>query len=202
MKVLLVNGSPWNDGNVHLSLKECGKAIEEAGIETEYFHIGSKPVRGCLGCDRCRELGKCIFDDDILNELVSRMKEADGYVFATPVYYSSPNGALISLLDRAFYSSSAFFKHKPAAAIAVCRRTGGSASVDCLLKYFTINEMPVASALYWPVIHGSEKGEAASDHEGLQIMRSLGANMAFLVKELAGKKREFNEKREFTNFIR
>lgn len=203
MKVLLINGSPWPSGNTYLSLKECANAIEACGIETEIFQIGTKPIRGCLGCDKCRTLGKCIFDDDVLNELVEKMKEADGYVVGTPVYYAGPNGALVSLMDRAFYSASPFFKYKPAAAVAVCRRSGGNTTIDALTKYFTINQMPVVSAVYWPVAHGSDAGEVVKDSEGMQIMRSLGKNMAFLVKQVTdAQKPVLDEKREFMNFIR
>lgn len=202
MKVLLINGSPNVNGNTYLSLKECADAIEACGVETEIFNIGTKPVRGCLGCDKCHD-GKCIFNDDVLNTMVDKMKEADGIIVGSPVYYAGPNGALLALLDRAFYCASRYFKYKPGAAIAVCRRSGGTATIDRLTKYFTINQMPVVSSVYWNITHGSDKGEVEQDLEGLQTMRMLGKNMAYLVKNLAdAEKPELGEQRTFTSFIR
>lgn len=203
MKVLLINGSPRVNGNTNLALERCAKALNDNGIETEIFQIGNKPVRGCLGCDACTRNGSCVFNDDVLNEMVEKMKEADGYVIGSPVYYAGPNGALCALLDRAFYSASKYFKYKPAAAVAVCRRSGGTVTIDRLNKYFTINQMPVVSSVYWNILHGSEAGEVLQDEEGLQTVEILGNNMAGLLKELEGKQMpQFNGKRVHTNFIR
>lgn len=199
MKVLLINGSPHVNGNTYLALKECADVLNKEEIETEIFWIGNKPVRGCIGCDKCQEIKKCIFDDDILNEMLLKMKEADAYIIGTPVYYASANGALCALLDRAFYSSSKSFRYKPASSICVCRRSGGSSTLDRLNKYFMINQMPVISSIYWNILHGSKINEVLKDDEGMQTMRMLAYNMAaYLKKETKVK----YEKRIFTNFIR
>ncbi len=202
MKVLLINGSSRSDGNTYLSLKECADTFKEEGIDTEIFWIGNSPVRGCIGCNSClKNKTSCIFKDDILEELVNKMIEADGIIIGSPVYYAGPNGALCALLDRAFYSNSKKFRYKPASAICVCRRSGGSATLDRLNKYFTINQMPVISSIYWNILHGFEKGEVLQDKEGLQTMRMLARNMAFYLNN--GKEMDIvTEKREMTNFIR
>jgi len=199
MKVLLINGSPHKEGNTYLALKECADVLHNEGIETEIFWIGNKPVRGCIGCGQCYKVKHCVFEDDNLNELVSKMKEADAYVVGSPVYYAGPNGALCALLDRAFYSSGKDFKYKPASAVCVCRRSGGSATLDRLTKYFTINQMPVISSTYWNIAHGAEIGEVVEDLEGMQTMRYLGYNMAAYLKKESDVK---FEKRVFTNFVR
>jgi len=184
MKVLLINGSAKPEGNTYCALRECAGEIEKYGIETEIFGIGNKPVRGCIACRGCKTNGACVFTDDVLCELVEKMKQADGIIVGSPVYYAGPSGALCALLDRAFYSSSAHFRGKPASAVAVCRRGGASAALDRLNKYFTINEMPVVSSQYWNIVYGLRPGDALRDGEGMQTMRTLGKNMAYAVKNL------------------
>ena len=203
MKVLLINGSPNREGNTFCALRECASEIEKHGVETEVFHIGASQVRGCIGCGGCVEKGTCVFADDILPELLEKMKAADGIIIGSPTYYAGPNGALCALLDRAFFSGGRDLRYKPSAAVAVCRRGGASAALDRLNKYFTINEMPVVSSQYWNIVHGCEPGEALQDGEGMQTMRTLGKNMAFAVRELAGKQWPEPEKERIaTNFIR
>ncbi len=204
MKVLLVNGSPHQKGCTYTALMEITKTLEESNIEWELFQIGTKPVRGCTGCGSCYRdrRGNCIFEDDLCNELIRKMQEADGIIVGSPVYYAGPNGALCALLDRAFYSASQTFKHKPAAAIVSCRRGGASAAFDRLNKYFTINEMPLVTSQYWNAVHGQTPEDVREDKEGLQIMRTLGRNMAWLLRSIEGEelpKRE--EERQVTNFI-
>ena len=185
-KVLLINGSPHENGCVFTGLTEVANALQKSGIETEIFHIGVQPVRGCISCGKCAELGKCAFDDDICNEMAARMRQADGIVVGSPVYYSGPNGALCALLDRAFFSSatSGAFIRKPAAAIVNCRRGGASASFDRLNKYFSINQMFIVTSQYWNSIHGFTPEDVKKDLEGLQTMRTLGKNMANLLQSL------------------
>ena len=198
MKVLLINGSPNKSGNTFLALKQCSDVLNTQGIETEIFWISNKPVRGCLGCDKCRELKKCIFNDDILNEMIEKMKEADGIIVGSPVYYAGANGALCALLDRAFYACSKYFKYKPSSSVCVCRRSGGSSTLDRLNKYFTINQMPVITSCYWNIVHGEAIGEVVKDLEGMQTMRVLAYNMAAYLKKEDDVK---YERRVFTNFI-
>lgn len=202
MKVLLINGSA-RKGNTFLALTECAGELGRRGIETEIFNIGSAPVHGCIGCGGCRKGNGCVLTDDILGEMVEKMAAADGIIIGSPVYYAGPNGALCALLDRAFHSSASRFKFKPAAAVAVCRRGGASATLDRLNKYFTINEMPVVSSMYWNIVHGTIAGEAALDPEGMQTMRTLGKNMAFMLEKLSGENwPKLDEPRIMTNFIR
>lgn len=207
MKVLLINGSPNKNGSTYTALAEIEKELIKSNIETEIFHIGTKPIRGCIACERC-ENNRCVFDDDITNRVLEKCENVDGIVVGSPVYYSSPNGALISMLDRMFYAGSSILQYKPAAAIVSARRAGTTASFDVLNKYFTISNMPVVSSQYWSMIHGNDAEEAKQDIEGLQIMRVLGKNMAWLLKCIeAGKEKGINipqrgEEREFTNFIR
>ena len=184
MKVLLINGSPNKAGCTYTALSEVASALKNNGAETEIFHIGVKPVRGCTACGKCRELGKCVFTDDLCNELAEKIRNSDGLVVGSPVYYSGPNGALCALLDRVFYSASSGFKHKPAAGIVSCRRGGASAAFDRLNKYFTISQMPVVSSQYWNSVHGYKPEDVLKDLEGLQIMRTLGNNMAWLIKNI------------------
>jgi len=204
MKVLLVNGSPNKDGCTFTALSEVASALKGEGVDSEIFHIGVKPVRGCTACGKCFEHrnNKCIFTDDVCNELSAKIAEADGLVVGSPVYYSGPNGALCALLDRVFYSASRNFKHKPAACVVSCRRGGASAAFDRLNKYFTISEMPVVSSQYWNAVHGHEADDVRKDLEGLQIMRTLGRNMAWLLKniESGNAPPEPEAKRQFTSF--
>lgn len=184
MKVLLVNGSPHRQGNTFIALSEAAGALEADGVQTEIVSIGTKAVQGCIGCRRCAELGHCVFNDELYSTLREKVKEADGLIVGSPVYYAGPNGSLCALLDRLFYSAGDLLAYKPAAAVAVCRRGGASATFDRLNKYFTINNMPVVSSQYWNSVHGRMPGEASQDAEGLQTMRTLGHNMAWMLKNL------------------
>ena len=205
MKVLMVNGSPRAEGNTAIALHEMEKIFAAEGVETETIQIGSKDIRGCIACGTCFEKGKCVFDD-IVNETQSRFEACDGLVVASPVYYASANGTLISFLDRLFYSSPFDKSMKVGASVVVARRGGLSATFDELNKYFMISNMPVASSQYWNSVHGREQGEAAQDAEGLQTMRPLARNMTFLMKSIALGKEKYGlpEKEPFerTNFVR
>ncbi len=188
MKILMLNGSSNPNGNTFLALSEIGKQLKKEGVDYEIFQIGGAPIRDCLGCGRCSEKG-CVFTDDGVNAFIAKAKEADGFVFGTPVYYAHPSGRILSFLDRAFFSGKDAFRFKPGAAVAVARRGGTTASFDCLNKYFGISQMPVAASTYWNNIHGAAPGEALFDAEGLQTMRNLARNTAWLLKCLeAGKK--------------
>ncbi len=203
MKVLLINGSPHENGCTYTALSEVAKTLETEGIETQIFHIGKKPVRGCIACGACGKLGKCVFDDDPANEMMKLMQEADGIVIGSPVYYAGPNGALCALLDRAFYAGSGF-EFKPAAAVVSARRSGTTATFDRLNKYFTINRMPVVSSQYWNGVHGFTPDDVKKDEEGLQTMRTLGRNMAWMLKSIADGKQPLPTIEPFmpTHFIR
>lgn len=206
MKVLLVNGSPHGNGSTHLALSEVGSALEKNGIESEIFHIGSKPVQGCTGCYKCKEenASGCVFKDKLYNDFVSKIQDCDGIVIGAPVYYAGPPGSLCAILDRVFFSAGKFLKGKCAAAIVNCRRGGASAAFDRLNKYFTINQMVVATSQYWNSTHGMNPEETIQDLEGLQTMRVLGSNMAFLMKSISAAKLAppVPEERIATNFIR
>ena len=182
MKVLLVIGSPNKEGCTYTALSEVARTLNENGIDTEFFHIGTKPLFGCTACEKCPELGKCAIDGDICNELAAKIRQADGVVIGSPVYYAGPNGALCALLDRVFYSSRGMLKHKPAAAVVSCRRGGASAAFDRLNKYFTIAQMPVITSQYWNSVHGMTPDEVRRDLEGMQVIRILGNNMAWMLK--------------------
>ncbi len=208
MKVLLLNGSPKEKGCTFTALSEVGNALNREGIETEFAYLGAGPVRDCIGCGQCNtKHAGCIFTDDGINDVIAKAKEADGFVFGTPVYYAHPSGRILSALDRIFYAGKSAFLHKPGAAVASARRAGTTASVDVLNKYFTIAEMPVVSSSYWNMVHGNRPEEVLQDKEGLQVMRNLGRNMAWLLKCIeAGKKQKIappeNEYGEKTSFIR
>lgn len=206
MKVLMLNGSAKQNGNTYLALEEVGKQLEKEGIEYEIFQIGGEAVKDCIGCGQCTEDG-CYFTDDKVNEFVAKAKEADGFVFGTPVYYAHPSGRVLSFLDRAFYSSKNAFVFKPGASIAVARRGGTTASFDVMNKYFGISQMPVVGSTYWNVAHGRVPGEVEQDAEGLQTMRNLARNMAWMLKCFeAGKKAGVSlpeaETENKTHFIR
>ena len=206
MHVLMLNGSSKSKGNTYTALLEVGKQLEKEGITYEIVQMGADPVRDCIGCGNCNEKG-CIFTDDAVNEFIAKAKEADGFVFGTPVYYAHPSGRILSFLDRVFYSSSSVFRFKPGASVAVARRGGTSASFDCLNKYFGISQMPVAGSTYWNSVHGAIPGEAQMDAEGLQTMRNLARNLAWMMKCFdAGKKQGIalpdTESGNRTNFIR
>ena len=205
MKVLMLNGSPRKDGNTARALKEMEKVFAENGVDTEMIQVGGRDIRGCSACFYCYEHGKCVFDD-IVNETAKKLEEADGLVIASPVYYASANGTLISMLDRLFYSTPFDKTMKVGASVVVARRGGCSATFDQLNKYFTISGMPVASGQYWNSVHGNAPGEAVQDEEGLQTMRTLAKNMSFLMKSIALGKEKYGlpqkEDRAWTHFIR
>ena len=202
----MLNGSSKPNGNTYTALQEIGQQLTQEGIEYEIFQMGAEPVRDCIGCGGCSEKG-CVFQDDKVNEFIAKAKEADGFVFGTPVYYAHPSGRIQSFLDRVFYSSSRAFAFKPVACVAVARRGGTSASFDVLNKYFGISQMPVVGSTYWNSVHGRTPGEASQDAEGLQTMRNLAKNMAWMLKCFAlGRKNGVSlpdtETGIRTNFIR
>ncbi len=205
MKVLIINGSPHKNGTTYAALAEAERVLNEEGIETETVQVGQLDIRGCAGCYACRKLGHCVFDD-IVVEVAKKFEEADGIIIGSPVHYAAPAGNLISFLDRLFYST--FFKKtmKVGAAVVCARRGGCTAAFDVLNKYFTISGMPVASSTYWNQVHGANAEEAALDLEGMQTMRNMASNMAFMIKSIAlGKDKYGMPKRESgvrTNFIK
>ncbi len=205
MKVLLINGSPNARGNTAAALAEMAKVFEAEGIGTETVHVGNKAIRGCIACRKCAEKGRCVFED-LVNETAPKFESADGIVVGSPVYYAGPNAAVQAFLDRLFFSTRFDKTMKVGAAAVVCRRGGASAAFDRLNKYFTIAGMPVASSQYWNSVHGGAPGEAAQDDEGMQTMRALARNMAFLIKSIALGKEKYGlpekEPHVFTNFIR
>lgn len=206
-KVLLVNGSCNEMGCTYTALTEVAAALEKEGLETEIFQLGREAIRDCVGCGGCRKLGRCVFDDDAVNGFVDKAGKADGFVFGTPVYYAHPSGRILSFLDRAFYSGGSAFACKPGACVASARRAGTTASLDVLNKYFTINRMPVVSSNYWNMVHGNTPDEVHKDLEGLQIMRGIGQNMAWIIKcieagRAAGIECPKPEAKVRTNFIR
>ena len=202
MKVVLINGSPHRKGNTFIALSEVAGALAKEGVQTEIIQLGIKAVQGCIACNKCAELGHCVFQDTLYNQVREALQEADGIVVGSPVYYAGPNGALCALLDRVFYSCSELLAYKAGASVAVCRRGGASATFDRLNKYFTILNMPVVSSQYWNSVHGMRPGEATEDAEGLQTMRMLGRNMAWLLKGVKREERPEPELRVMTNFIR
>ena len=208
MRVLLLNGSPHSAGTTYTALTEVEKTLREAGVETDLVHIGTRPIQGCSACHACAGYGKCAFTGDIVNTLIDKMAACDGLVVGTPVYYASPNGALLAVLDRLFFAADkAIFRGKPAAAVACARRAGTVSSLDVIQKYFTISEMPVVSSQYWCCAHGNSGAEAQQDGEGMQILRTLGRNMAWLLRcieagKAAGVALPAREPRISTNFIR
>ena len=205
MKVLMINGSPRKDGNTAAALREMEKVFAEEGIETEILHIGNKPIRGCIACNACSQKGCCVFDDAV-NEAAPKFEACDGLVVGSPVYYASANATLIAFLDRLFYSTPFDKTMKVGACVAAARRGGLTSTFDELNKYFTISGMPVASGQYWNGIHGAAAGEASQDAEGLQMMRTLARNMAFLMKSIRLGLDAYGlpekEPRQSTNFIR
>ncbi len=205
MKVLMINGSPHQNGNTAIALKEMEAVFEKEGIETEIVNIGNQDIRGCIACYHCMESGKCVFDD-MVNEVAAKFEECDGLVVGSPVYFAGANSTLTSLLTRLFYSSEFDKRMKVGAAVVAARRGGLSSTFDELNKFFTIAGMPVASSQYWNSIHGRDPGEAAQDAEGLQTMRTLASNMSFLMKSIAlGKEKYGLPEKEpgiATNFIR
>lgn len=205
MKVLLINGSPHVDGVIALALKELSDTLNRCDIETEIIHVGNKNIRGCIACRSCKKTGKCVFDDCV-NEIAFKLKDADGLVVGAPVYYGSANSTVVSLLIRLFYSINYDLSMKVGASIVSARRSGCTATFDELNKFFTISGMPIVSSTYWNNIHGNNKEDGMQDLEGLQVMRNLGKNMAFLIKSIALGKEKYGEveleNNVRTNFIR
>ncbi len=204
-KVLLLNGSPNGNGCTATALKIVAESLEQEGMETEIIHVGHKPIRGCIGCRKCKTTGKCVFDD-LVNEVAPKLQACDGIVLGSPVYYASANGTMISFLDRLFYSTPGSRAMQVGAAVVSARRAGTTATFDELNKYFTINNMPVASSQYWNMVHGYTPEDVYKDEEGCQIMRTLGRNMAFLIKCIRDGKEKYGlpkmEEHVFTAFIR
>lgn len=206
MKVLLINGSPHQHGCTYTALSEIATSLNTENIETEIFWVGNKPISGCLGCKGCSKSGKCIIDDSV-NTFLEKAREADGFIFGSPVHYAGASGMITSFMDRAFYHKAGLYQGKPAAAIASCRRGGASATFDQLNKYFTICSMPVVSSQYWNMVHGNTPDEVKQDLEGLQTMRTLGRNMAWILKcieagKCSGIDFPTHEEKIATNFIR
>lgn len=207
MKVLLINGSPRKDGNTSIALSEVAKQLAHEGIDSEMVWIGNKPIRGCIACGQCKEqaLGRCVFDDDVCNQISAKFAEADALVVGSPVYYGQPNGALLSIIQRAFFSNGANISGKPAASVAVCRRGGATAVFEALNMPFQMMNMPIVTSQYWNIVYGRTPGDAALDTEGLQTMRTLARNMAWLLKSTNGAKapgRPADEAWEMLSFIR
>ncbi len=188
MKVLMINGSPRKSGNTSIALAEIAGQLEKLGIQSETVWIGTKPVRGCIACNKCKDApGACVFDDDICNEISARMEACDALIVGSPVYWGQPNGAVLSIVQRMFYSNGAAFRGKPAAAVAVCRRGGATAVFQALNMPFQMMSMPVVTSQYWNIVYGREAGQAALDAEGLQTMRTLANNMAALLNATGGR---------------
>lgn len=206
MSVLLINGSPNKKGCTYTALAEVAGALNANGVETQIFHIGSAPIQDCTACGQCRKTTYCIYNSDSVNECVDLLKKADGLVVGSPVYYAAPTGSVCSFLDRMFFMKGGEFLYKPAAAVVSCRRAGSTAALDRLHKYFYLSSMPIVSSQYWTMVHGNTPEEVRMDHEGMQIMRTLGNNMAWLIKSLAFARDSVpypeREKRVGTNFIR
>ncbi|MDR0303493.1 MAG: flavodoxin family protein [Chitinispirillales bacterium] len=206
MKILLINGSPRSSGCTFRALCEIERELKNESVSTEIFQIGANAISGCRGCGYCRENKKCVVDDSV-NSFAQTAAKADGFIFGSPVHYAAASGGITAFMDRLFYSSSYALEYKPAAAIISCRRGGASAAFDQLNKYFTINNMPIVSSQYWNMVHGNTPEEVEKDLEGLQIMRTLGKNMAWLLKSIeAGAKAGIaypkKEEKVKTNFIR
>lgn len=181
MKVLLINGSPHKEGCTYTALCEVSKALNNEGVETEIFYVGNTSS-GCMGCGYCAKMGKCVNDSDAVNKIIPRLSEFDGFVFGSPVHYASASGAITSFMDRLFYAGSKDLRFKPGAVVASARRGGTTATLDQLCKHLTISNMPVVSSSYWNMVHGSNPEEVKKDEEGMQTMRNLGKNMAWLLK--------------------
>ncbi len=206
MKVLLVNGGPHEKGCTYTALEEVSKTLQKNGIETEIIWLGVNPIAGCIGCNACLKTGKC-FRNDIVNEFIEKSKEADGFVFGTPVHFASSAGSLTSFMDRVFYGRGNLFKNKPACCVVSCRRGGATATFDQINKYFSICNMPIVTSQYWNQVHGTNPDEVRKDEEGMQTMRTLGNNMAWLLKCIDVAKKngvEYpeSEKPVKTNFVR
>ena len=202
----MLNGSPHERGCTNRALIEVGRALNAEGIDTEYFHVGGQTIHGCIACQKCAQTGRCVFTYDMVNQVLDEMETASGIVVGSPVHYASPNGTILAFLDRLFYAGRNF-AFKPAAAVVSARRAGTTASIDVLNKYFTIAQMPVVSSSYWNMVHGNTPDQVRQDEEGMQVMRELGRNMAWLLKcieagRAAGIPDPVKEKPVMTNFIR
>lgn len=207
MKVLLVNGSPRREGNTFTALTEVAKTLGEQGIETEIVHIGNRPVRGCIGCGQCRtdNPGRCVFDDDVCNAISAKLADADGFVFGSPVFYGQPNGALLAVVQRLLFSNGQKMRFKPVANVAVCRRGGATAAFQTMNMAFEMMNMPIVTSQYWNIAYGRNPGEAADDAEGMQTMRTLARNMAWLLSKLRAEGEDGRPELEVwtpTSFIR
>lgn len=207
MKVLLFNGSNKANGCTFTALSEAARILNSEGIETEILQIGAKPIRDCIGCNGCEGKHRCVFDEDVVNEWIEKIKSADGFIFGTPVYFAHPTGRILSAMDRMFYSAGEYLTHKPAAVIASARRGGTTATLDTISKYFGVAQMPVISSTYWNMVHGNAPEETRQDLEGMQTVRNLASNMAWILKCIElGKKAGVNapqaDMSQWTNFIR
>ena len=205
-KVLLINGSPHAKGCTYTALKTVADELERNGMETEIVHVGHRDIHGCIGCFKCREIGKCVFENDLVNEVAKKFEQADGLVIGSPVYYAGANGTLVSFLNRLFFSASFEKRFKVGAAVVSARRMGTTATLDQLNKYFLHGEMPVAASRYWNAVHGNNPEDVMKDEEGLQTMRVLGRNMAFLIRAIAAERErsglpETEPRRIATNFV-
>ena len=203
MKVLLINGSPRRDGNTHTALAEASRQLSAQGIESEIMWIGTKPVRGCIACNKC-EGNRCNFNDDIVNAVIEKMEQCDGLIIGSPVYYGQPAGPVCSLQQRMMYAGSSVFANKPAAGVCVCRRGGATAAFQTLNMPFQMTNMPVVTSQYWNIVYGCSEGESTQDAEGLQTMRTLACNMAWLIKKIHGVETGDPDREPWqpTNFIR
>lgn len=207
MKVLLFNGSTRENGCTYLALQEVAKVLEREEIQTEILQLGPRPVRDCIGCNRCQELGRCVFEKDVVNQWLEKAREADGFVFGSPVYFAHPAGQILSVMDRMFYADGSAFANKPAAAVVTARRAGTTASLDALQKHFTIAQMPIVSSTYWNMVFGPVPELVEQDQEGLQTMRNLAEHMAWMLRCIeAGKEKGVlppqAERQHRTNFNR
>lgn len=207
MNVLLFNGSTREDGCTYLALSEIAKTLEQEGIDTEILQLGAQPVWDCIGCNHCQSTGRCVFDEDVVNSWLEKAAEADGYVFGSPVYFAHPSGHLLSVMDRMFMAGGEIFAHKPAAAVVTARRAGTTASLDAIQKHFTDAEMPIVSSTYWNMVFGPAPELVERDQEGLQTMRNLAKNMAWMLRCIAAGKEKgilppAAEREHWTNFNR
>jgi multimeric flavodoxin WrbA len=208
VKVLLINGSPKENGCTYTALNEVASALNGENIQTEIFQIGKEPVQGCIDCRHCGTAGKCVFENDIVSAALEKARESDGFVFGSPVYYAAASGQITALLNRLFFSNREVFSHKPGAAIVSCRRAGSTAALEQLNKYLVISQMLLVGSQYWPMVHGSNPDEVRRDLEGMQTMRVLGRNMAWILKSVqAGREAGIQlpkpePERHWTNFIR
>jgi multimeric flavodoxin WrbA len=204
MKVILICGSARSQGNTYLALSEISKQLAKHNIESEIIRLGAKPVRGCIVCGSCKKTNnrRCVFDDDLCNRVNEAMEHADALIVGSPVYYGQPNGSVLALMQRMFYTAGDLYRNKPAAAVAVCRRGGATAALQTLLMPFQMMNMPIATSQYWNIVYGRDEGQAALDTEGMQTMRTLADNMAFLLKNTAAQPLPTREQPQPMSFIR